>query len=71
MSQQIATDPTRHHASGARGLAVAAWRVSLVVLSLVLLFAIARGSLAFDFNGDFYLAGSRIMHGASPYSPNS
>jgi hypothetical protein len=45
--------------------------VALTALSLVLLAKAVGGAVSYqgDFNGDLYLAGCRILHGASPYQP--
>jgi hypothetical protein len=48
-------------------------RACLVTLSVVLLLLLVfvKGGFQFDFNGDLYLAGSRILHGLSPYQPQA
>jgi Glycosyltransferase family 87 len=45
--------------------------VALTTVSIVLLVMALGGAVSFqgDFNGDLYLAGTRIFHGLSPYEP--
>lgn len=49
-------------------------RAGLVTYSVALLFVVLRGAkgmgFQWDFNGDLYLAGRRILHGLSPYQPH-
>ncbi len=64
---------SRREKLGWRGMLAILPAVGLTTLSLVLLLATVRGAVTFqlDFNGDLYLAGYRILHGVSPYDPQS
>ncbi len=61
----------RGQALGRQGWVSVLPPIALTTLSIVLLVMAVSGKVLYqgDFNGDIYLAGSRILHGLAPYQP--